>query len=96
MPYTPSTLTSSEELKRELNTIRESGVAYDREEHEQGIVSIACPIRTSQGSIVGAVSIATSTRRYSISDLEEYRPALLAVAENIGIEAEVWQVPSWN
>jgi hypothetical protein len=45
---------------------------------------------------MGAVSIATSTRRYSISDLEEYRPALLAVAENIGIEAEVWQVPSWN
>lgn len=96
VPFTPSTLTSSEELKRELNAIRESGVAYDREEHEQGIVSIACPIRTSQGSIVGAVSIATSTRRYSISDLEEYLPTLLAVAENIGIEAEVWQVPSWN
>ena len=44
--YTPSTLTDRAALVAELTKIKSTGVAYDCEEHEQGIISIACPILT--------------------------------------------------
>jgi IclR family KDG regulon transcriptional repressor len=94
--YTPSTLTNRAALLTELAQIKADGVAYDREEHEQGIISIACPILTGQGRVVGAVSIASSTNRYTIDDLEKQRPNLLKSANLIGSEAELWQVPTWS
>ena len=80
----------------QLAQIKVDGVAYDREEHEQGIISIACPILSGQGRVVGAVSIATSTNRYTIENLEKHRPNLLKSANLIGAEAELWQVPTWS
>jgi len=53
------------------------GVAYDREEHDRGIISIAAPILTDNGQVVGALSIATSTSRFSLEDLDAFRPQLL-------------------
>ena len=94
--HTPFTLTDRAALVAELTKIKSTGVAYDREEHEQGIISIACPILTGQGRVVGAVSIASSTNRYTIDDLEKQRPNLLKSANLIGSEAELWQVPTWS
>ena len=94
--HTPFTLTNRAALLTELAQIKADGVAYDREEHEQGIISIACPILTGQGRVVGAVSIASSTNRYTIDDLEKQRPNLLKSANLIGSEAELWQVPTWS
>jgi IclR family KDG regulon transcriptional repressor len=94
--YTPATLSDRTALVAELAWIRKNGVAYDREEHEQGIISIASPILTSKGRVVGAVSIATSTNRYKISDLKKQKPYLLKCANLIGTEAESWQVPTWS
>ena len=94
--YTPFTLTNRAALMTEIAQIKEDGFAYDREEHEQGIISIACPILNGQGRVVGAVSIATSTNRYTIKNLEKQRPNLMRSANLIGAEAELWQVPIWN
>jgi DNA-binding IclR family transcriptional regulator len=71
-------------------------VAYDREEHELGIISIACPILTGQEQVVGALSIATSTNRYGIDELNKHWPALRDTANSIGAQAELWQVPVWS
>lgn len=94
MKYTPSTLDSVEKLESELKTIRIEGVAYDREEHDRGIISIAAPILTRGDHVVGALSIATSTARYSLDALEKFRPSLLEVATQIGTDAQSWQFPS--
>lgn len=93
---TPFTLTNRAALVLELEKVKTVGVAYDREEHEQGIISIACPILTRQSRVLGAVSIATSTNRYQIEDLENQRPNLLKAANLIGTEAELWQFPTWS
>ena len=66
---------------KELNVIREHGVAYDREEHEEGIISIAAPILVSNGRLIGAISIATSTQRRSLAELDEFQPVLLDTAK---------------
>jgi len=94
MKYTPATHDSAESLTVELDEIRKKGIAYDREEHERGIVSIAAPILTSNDRVVGALSIATSTSRFSLGDLDQFRPQLLETAHSIGTDAQSWQFPS--
>ena len=92
--YTPSTHGSADSLAAELEVVRDSGIAFDREEHEQGINSIAAPILSTNGRIIGAISIATSTSRLTTEELEEFKPALLETAKKIGEEATSWQFPS--
>jgi DNA-binding IclR family transcriptional regulator len=94
LKYTDATHTSTETLVRELEQIRAEGSAFDREEHEAGIISIAAPILTDAGRVVGAVSIATATHRHTLDGLNAFRPALLDCATRIGAEAQSWQSPS--
>lgn len=93
MAFTPATITEQKTLEAELEQIRVDGVAYDREEHEHGIISIACPILIEGGQVIGAISIATSTSRHTVKELETFRDPLLATARRIGADAEIWQVP---
>ena len=91
--FTPSTHKGPETLIPELEAIRKDGVAFDRQEHEQGIMSIAAPIFGSGQRVIGAMSVVTSALRMSLDDLEKYRPALLRTAAQIGNEAAVWPYP---
>ena len=93
MQYTSGTHTSPEALLTELAAIREDGVAFDREEHDEGIISIAAPILTSANRVIGALSIATSTNRHTLKGLSVFRPTLLDCAAKIGAEAQSWQSP---
>ena len=92
--HTPHTLKSADELAAELDQIRRDGVAYDREEHEPGIICIAAPILSSSGRVIGALSVTTSTARQNLEGLEEHRAALLRTANDIAGAAESWQFPS--
>lgn len=94
MQYTAATHTSAGTLLRELQDIRREGVAFDREEHEAGIISIAAPILTPANRVIGALSIATATNRHTLEGLISFRPALLECAAKIGTEAQSWQSPS--
>ncbi|MBS8260752.1 IclR family transcriptional regulator [Roseibium polysiphoniae] len=91
--YTPNTLTSSEEMRSELAGIRKDGVAFDREEHEPGIICIATPILSTSGRPLGALSVTTSTQRKSLKHLESFRPVLLETAAKTAAAAENWQFP---
>jgi DNA-binding IclR family transcriptional regulator len=92
--YTPTTHISPASLIAELNEIRDQGVAFDRQEHQQNIISIAAPILSTNGRVIGALSIATSTSRHSLDGLEQFRATLLNTAEQIGFEATSWQFPT--
>ncbi|MGV6849642.1 MAG: IclR family transcriptional regulator [Marinibacterium sp.] len=92
-PFTPATHSGPETLLPELDRIRADGVAFDREEHEQGIVSIAAPIFGSANRVIGALSVVTSSLRMPPDDLTRFQPALLRTAAQIGSEAAVWPYP---
>ncbi len=94
VPYTASTHLNRESLISEFEDIRKSGVAFDREEHEPGIISIAAPILLNNGRVVGSVSIATTTTRHTLKDLETFKPALLSATKELGEAATTWQFPS--
>lgn len=93
LTYTPATHAGPGTLLRELDEIRRTGLAFDREEHEQGVISIAAPIRLDANRVVGAVSIATSTSRHSLQSLGGFAPALQNTVDLIGKAAVAWQFP---
>ena len=94
LAYTPTTLCSVEALRDELAEIRDTGIAFDREEHQQGIISIAAPILSGSGRVIGAISIATSTTRHDLAGLQAFRADLQDTADRIAAEATSWQFPA--
>ncbi|MDD3998468.1 MAG: IclR family transcriptional regulator [Sphaerochaetaceae bacterium] len=60
---TPKTITNLKELKKEIETIRKRGYAFDDEECEVGVRCIAVPIRDYTGKVIAAISLSASTSR---------------------------------
>lgn len=92
--FMPNTLTDPEALRAELARIRTEGIAFDREEHEPGVICIAAPILTEQGRVIGALSVTSSTERSQLADLAAVAPDLRAAAAAIAAEASSWQFPT--
>ncbi len=61
--FTPHTITSRRELAEELERIRATGVAYDREEHTLGICAVGAVVRDPYGP-VGAISVPVPAQRF--------------------------------
>ena len=93
-PYTAQTHRDADSVIRELADIRAQGVAFDREEHEDGIISIAAPILMDSGRVIGALSVATATTRTSLTGLMAHKQTLIETADQIGAQASQWQFPS--
>lgn len=61
---TPHTLTTRSALRGELEDIRRTGIAFDREEHTLGISAAGVAIRTAAWG-TAAISVPTPTQRFS-------------------------------
>jgi DNA-binding IclR family transcriptional regulator len=61
--YTEHTITSLDDLKKEIAWIRKNGYAMDNEECEEGVRCIAVPVKNFQGKIVAAISISAPITR---------------------------------
>ena len=91
--YTPHTLTTRAALSADLKEIHDAGIAFDREEHEPGIICIAAPILTCRGNVLGALSVTTTTARHKLGELLDWKPALQSTANEIAKAAEAWRFP---
>ncbi len=60
---TTSTITSPVRLRRELDTVRAAGVAFDREEYQIGLTCVAAPLRTGHAACTAAVSVTGGAAR---------------------------------
>ncbi|MEM6824557.1 MAG: IclR family transcriptional regulator [Pseudomonadota bacterium] len=92
-PFTAHTHASPSALRADLNQIKQRGYAYDREEHEPGIICIAKPIQASSGRVLGALSVTTTTTRTSLEGLDQLAPQLARTALAIAAEAQAWAFP---
>lgn len=68
-PFTKNTITSFEALESELETIRNTGYALDRGEHEAEVRCVAAPIFDMHGRVIAALSISGPAGR--MDPLEE-------------------------
>lgn len=83
-PLTPRTITDPERLGAELDRVREAGYALVEGELEQGLRSIAVPVRDRDGRVVAAVNVAMhSTRRTAESCVRDVLPDLHATATRV-------------
>ena len=81
--FTDSTLITQDALLSEIDEIRESGTAYDREEHEPGIRCVAAPIYSTDRSFVGGVSVTGPAYRISAEALESWASLVRNTAGSI-------------
>lgn len=63
------TITSSTRLRAQLTTIRDVGIAYEREESGIGTVCVASPVRDTAGQAIAAISIAGWINRLRVDRL---------------------------
>ncbi len=91
--FTDQTLDTPERLLAELEVIRCRGFAFDREEHEPGIICIALPILTRGGRVMGALSVTSTTARSTLDTLAGLAPNIRETATLIAAEAESWRFP---
>ncbi len=62
--FTPNTIVDRRKLMDELKTVRETGLAYDREEHSLGICAIGTTAHTANGSAV-AITVPVPAARFA-------------------------------
>jgi DNA-binding IclR family transcriptional regulator len=80
--YTSKTITDAEELREELEQVRERGYAVDEGELVEGVQSISAPIR-SQGRTWGSLTVGGPANRMQGDRFDEDLPDLLMRAANV-------------
>jgi DNA-binding IclR family transcriptional regulator len=87
--YTPNTITDPFRLEAELEEIRATGVAHDREEMEVGLRCVAVPVVDAEGRVVAAISVAGPTARFGPDDLphliELVRSAAAGISRDLAV-----------
>jgi IclR family pca regulon transcriptional regulator len=81
---TERTITSPGGLRQELRKIRGRGWALVDQELEEGLRSLAAPIRNGDGRVVAAINVSTHAGRHSLESIvRDLLHPLLATAERI-------------
>jgi len=90
--YTDNTITDWSQLKSELETIKNSGIAYDNEEHLTGIRGIGAPIRGSNGNVIATVAIVAPSSRISTAKMHQIAPQVercaIKISHLLGYDGE--------
>jgi IclR family KDG regulon transcriptional repressor len=73
---TPYTITDIEKLKKQLAALKSQGFFIDFQEKVLGIVSLAAPIKDSNGNVVAALGVTIPSVRYNDAKGEEIELAL--------------------
>lgn len=81
--YTDNTITSPDELRRQLEIIRDQGYAVDNEEYELGVCAVSAPIFNRRGNIIAAVGSPSPTSRMTPERITEIADAFKSAAQAI-------------
>ncbi|OCW59616.1 IclR family transcriptional regulator [Hoeflea olei] len=80
---TDLTLTSADAVRKEYRAIRESGVAYCREEIDRGLMGVAAPLHLPQIGVIYAVSIVGPSNRIRDHDAKQLEASLVRAATEL-------------
>lgn len=82
-PRTKHSISDRRELIKEFNKVRDTGLAYDREESTLGGVCIAAPVRMAHGEVWGAVSLSTPLARLTREREQETAHSVLQTTQKL-------------
>ena len=83
---TNKTITNLDDLKLEIEHIREQGYAIDDEECELGVRCIAIPVKDYTGKVIAAISLSAPKARLEEGRIEEISTYMLDVQERASQE----------
>ncbi|GAA4008362.1 IclR family transcriptional regulator [Allokutzneria multivorans] len=69
--FTDNTVTSTKSLREQLVRVRDTGCAFSVEELEIGLNAAAAPVRSYDGTVVGAISVSGPAYRLTAQRLAE-------------------------
>ena len=81
--FTPHTITSLANLRKELERIREQGYALDQEEAVEGLRCVAGPVFDHTGRVIAAFSVAGPATRVTPPRLPEIARLVRATSQQI-------------
>ena len=94
-PLTPHTIADPAALRAELDRIRVQGWAVVDQELEEGLRSVAAPIRDGEGRAIAAVNVSTHAGRRSVADvIDDLLEPLLRTARDIEADLRQSAAPS--
>ncbi len=85
-PLTPKTITDPDLLRREIETVRETGIAYDDGEFDEEVRCVAMPVRDFRGDVAGAIGISGPVWRLSLAALQGHVRLVEAAAGRLSAE----------
>lgn len=74
---TPNTLTSRQELEKELLVVRSEGFAIDNEENELNVRCVGAPVFDHKGQVIGGVSVSALVFQLSSTGAIELAPTVV-------------------
>jgi len=80
---TSKSISSLEELKKNLKKVKEQGCAIDREEYNVGINCFAVPVINNEGIAIMAISITGPASRFTIDEMEKVKGQLMTISKEI-------------
>jgi IclR family KDG regulon transcriptional repressor len=81
-PLTDQSITTRDALLSELQKIAENGYAFENEEAEQDVRSIAVPVRDFSRSVIGAAAIVAPAHR--LTDERVEKDGIISLLQNAG------------
>ncbi|MFJ6080835.1 IclR family transcriptional regulator C-terminal domain-containing protein [Streptomyces sp. NPDC092369] len=89
-PLTDRTIVSPRALRAELRRVRRQGYAIVDQELEEGLRSVAAPVRDRDGEVVAAVNLAVPAGRTSVESIRrDLLPHLFATVDRIDADLAV-------
>ena len=85
-PATPNSITDAGALRKNLEDVRQSGIAFDDGEFNPEVRCIGVPVRDFTGQIIGAIGISGPIWRLSIQALQSRVQAVQAAARRLSAE----------
>ncbi|MBX6342577.1 MAG: IclR family transcriptional regulator [Thermomicrobiaceae bacterium] len=83
--FTPNTITDVEQLRAELELIRQRGYAYDLEEVMVGLCCVAVPIHDESEQVIAAMSLSVPAHRF-YPDQHRLTTAIVDTARRVSEE----------
>jgi IclR family KDG regulon transcriptional repressor len=88
--YTDNTVTSSDELNKQFEIIRNQGYAVDYEEYEVGVCAVAAPIFNRGGNVIAAIGGPSPISRMTPERINEiakaFKDAAKAISQRMGYD----------
>ena len=84
--HTPNTITNISDMRNQLKSVREEGVAFDDEENAIGVRGIATALFGGEGTIIGSIGVIAPTVRMSYIQMKSLAPVIKNYALQLSTE----------